>query len=66
MFAMVTSSALRRQALKNEAQEERLNDLELENEQLKLYLASLARLLVNKGVLSEGELNAFVDIIDED
>ena len=52
--------------MKNEAQEERLNDLELENEQLKLYLASLARLLVNKGVLSEGELNAFVDIIDED
>ena len=50
----------------DEAQEERLNDLELENEQLKLYLASLARLLVSKGVLSEGELNAFVDIIDED
>ena len=50
----------------DEAQEARLNELELENEQLKLYLASLARLLVSKGVLSEKELNAFVDIIDED
>ena len=50
----------------DEAQEARLNELELENEQLKLYLASLARLLVGKGVLSEAELNSFVDIIDED
>ena len=50
----------------DEAQEVRLNELELENEQLKLYLASLARLLVSKGVLFEEELNAFVDIIDED
>ena len=50
----------------DEAQEARLNELELENEQLKLYLASLARLLVSKGVLSDAELNAFVNIIDED
>ena len=50
----------------DEAQEARLNELEVENEQLKLYLASLARLLVSKGVVSEEELNSFVDIIDED
>ena len=48
----------------DQRQEERLKDLELENDQLKLFLASLIRLLVSKGTLSEHELHAFVDIID--
>ena len=47
-------------------QEERLKELELENDQMKLYLASLIRLLVSKGTLSQHELHAFVDIIDDD
>ena len=48
----------------DQRQEERLKELELENNQLKLYLASLLRLLVSKGTLSQHELQAFVDIID--
>ena len=48
------------------AQDERLAELESENDQLKLYLASLLRLLVTKGTLSEDELAAFVDVIDAD
>ncbi len=50
----------------DQAQDMRLDNLEAENNQLKLYLASLARLLVAKGVLSEAELRSIVDIIDED
>lgn len=50
----------------DQQQEERLQELELENDQMKLYLASLIRLLVSKGTLSQHELHAFVDIIDEE
>jgi len=50
----------------DQAQDMRLNNLEAENNQLKLYLASLARLLVAKRVLSEAELRSIVDVIDED
>ncbi len=50
----------------DESQDKRLAALEQENDQLKLYVASLLRLLVGKGVVSEGELTAFVDLIDED
>ncbi len=51
-------------ARKDQAQDERLDALEQENDQLALYLASLLRLLVGKGVLSRDELTAFVDVID--
>lgn len=47
-------------------QDERLEELEQENDQLKLCLASLLRLLVDKGTLSQEELAAFVDVIDSE
>ena len=47
-------------------QDERLEELENENDQLKLYLASLIRLLVSKGTLSKDEITTFVEIIDAD
>ena len=47
-------------------QEDRIKELEIENDQIKLYLASLIRLLVSKGTLSHDELQAFVDIIDDE
>ena len=46
------------------AQDARLAALEQENDELKLYLASLARLLVSRGVLPEEELRQLVDVID--
>lgn len=48
------------------AQDDRLAELEIENDQLKLYLASLIRLLVSKGTLTQDELAALVDGIDTD
>ncbi len=50
----------------DQAQDKRLAELERENDQLKLYLASLIRLLVSKGTLSPDELAALVDGIDTD
>ena len=50
----------------DQQQEERLKELGIENDQIKLYLASLIRLLVSKGTLSQDELHAFVDIIDDE
>ena len=47
-------------------QDERLDALERENDELKLYLASLLRLLVSKGTLSPGELSSFVELIDRE
>ena len=57
---------VRSKARTDQAQDERLEELERENDQLTLYLASLLRLLVGKGILSPDELAAFVDIIDTD
>ncbi len=59
-------SRLHSKAGTDQAQDKRLGDLERENDQLKLYLASLIRLLVSKGTLSHDELAAFVDFIDTD
>ena len=59
-------SRLRSKAGTDQAQDNRLEELESENDQLKLYLASLIRLLVSKGTLSRDEVAAFVDIIDPD
>ena len=47
-------------------QTERIKELQIENDQMKLYLASLVRLLVSKRTISEDELSAFVDMIDDD
>ena len=57
---------LQSKARTDQAQDKRLGELERENDQLKLYLASLIRLLVSKGTLSHDELTAFVDFIDTD
>lgn len=46
------------------SQSEAISQLQFENDQLKVYLGSLLRLLVSKGVLSRDELNTFVDVID--
>jgi len=59
-------SRLRSKARTDEAQDKRLAELESESDQLKLYLASLIRLLVRKGTLSRDELAAFVELIDTD
>lgn len=47
-------------------QNQRLAELEQENGELKLYLASFVGLLVEKGVLTREEVAQFVEIIDED
>jgi len=57
---------LRSKERSDQAQDKRLAELERENDQLKLYLASLIRLLVSKGTLSPDELAALVDGIDTD
>ena len=57
---------IRSKSRTDQAQDERLEELESENDQMKLYLASLIRLLVSKGTLSQDELTAFVDFIDKD
>lgn len=49
---------------RDDAQDTKITQLMHENDQLKLYLASLLRLLVGKGVLSQSELAKFVDLID--
>ena len=38
--------------------------LQRENDHMKLYLASITRLLIGKGVLSKNEIEKMVDIID--
>jgi chromosome segregation ATPase len=50
-------------------QEEQEQDTELmilkrENDELKLYIASIIRLLTNKGMLTAEEIKKMVDIID--
>ncbi|MHC4386112.1 MAG: hypothetical protein ACYSUG_03885 [Planctomycetota bacterium] len=50
-------------------QEEQAQDTELmilkrENDELKLYIASIIRLLTNKGMLTAEEIKKMVDIID--
>jgi hypothetical protein len=48
----------------NTNQDSDIQKLQFENEQLKLYLVSLVRLLITKGVIEEDEFRRFVDIID--
>jgi hypothetical protein len=42
----------------------RVAELESENDELRLYLASLVRYLGNKGVLDKAEFTALVDAVD--
>lgn len=46
------------------SQNELLRHLCRENAELKLYLASLLRLLARKGILDQGELKAMVEAVD--
>lgn len=45
-------------------QDSRMEMLEAENSELKLYLAAIIRLLIAKGAMSRAEFARFVDIID--
>ena len=45
-------------------QDQRIEDVALENEQLKLCLIALVRLLVAKSVLAEAEVKEIVNVID--
>jgi len=46
------------------SQDAKLRRLESENDELKLYLSALVRLLMSKDVLTRDELATFVDLID--
>ena len=48
----------------NMSQEEKIEVLISENAELKLYLASLVRLMVSKEMITPGELLAFVEKVD--
>jgi hypothetical protein len=49
---------------KDMSQDQKLDALAQENAELKLYLASVIRLLATKGVLSHNELNQMIGVID--
>lgn len=60
-----TRRRLRLKAKKDLAQDSRLDELESENEKLKLYLSSLSHLLVRKDALEESDLRALADELDQ-
>ena len=41
-----------------------INRLQAENDELRLYLAAIVRLLISKGIVTKGEMQQFVDVID--
>lgn len=43
-----------------------LHAVQMENNELKLYIASLMRLLISKNVLTKEEIQGMVDIIDSE
>lgn len=47
-----------------QSQDVELMAVQRENDQLKLYIAALIRLLISKGVLGEDEIRKMVEIID--
>ena len=49
---------------KDMSQDQKIDTLITENAQIKLYLASIIRLLTTKGVVSTGELRAMVEAVD--
>lgn len=60
----VLREGLTRSGAADRAQDERLAELEEENSELKLYLATLTRLLVDRGVIDEAALAAVVDAVE--
>jgi len=44
---------------------EQLSELQRENDELKLYVAAMIRLLLAKGVVSSAEINSLVNAVDE-
>ena len=55
----------RRQQMTDRSQDARIAALETDSAELTLYVASLVRLLVAKGVMSAEQFSRFVDIVDE-
>ena len=43
-----------------------INQLQKENDELKLYLAALVRILVSKGVMTSAELKQMIETVDSD
>jgi len=48
-----------------EAMEKRVEDLEAENDMLKLHLAALVRYCMSKGIVDMNEYRQFIEAIDE-
>ena len=61
---LMQSSLERKQNL-DQRQERSIEELRQENQELKLYLATLMRLLVAKGVIKQEEVDAAVHAIDK-
>ena len=61
---LMQSSLERKQNL-DQKQERSIEELRQENHELKLYLATLMRLLVAKGVIKQEEVDAAVHAIDK-
>ncbi len=45
--------------------DDRVKELQRENDELKLYVAAMLRLLTTKGIATKNEISALVDAIDE-
>ena len=56
---------LKKKANTDRSQDARLEDLEQENDTLKLCVATLGRLLVGMGILTIQDLSGFAELIDE-
>ena len=55
---------LEMQSGKVDSQDQAISRLQQENHELKIYIATLLRLLVSKNVLTSDELTKFVDLLD--
>jgi hypothetical protein len=55
---------LERQGYTDATQDQAIKGLQSENHELKIYIATLVRLLVSKHVLSGDDLTKFVDLLD--
>lgn len=55
---------LSRSVNRDQSQDQKIELLQAENDELKLYLASLVRLLTSKGTILPAELKVMVDLID--
>ena len=55
---------LREKAVRERARDDRIEDLERENDQLKLFLTSLTDRLIARGVVTREEVARFVEVIE--